>query len=289
MVEMEMSKRPASMAIVKKELQRILAQQMAEESCQVVKRRTFLRGCLSAVATCSACIAIATFIVEKPNVIDMLLAHPFTGTTPAHSLSPATPAQARLLSKPLYTYHGHAGSVTAVAWSPHGQYIASAGTLDSSVQVWDANTGILVIVPDLAMYPAEKKLLSRESVPALFATNGQRVDALSWSSDSIHLAAALGNDTVDSWSIETGDERLFRFSLPGNVNAVGWSPNGSRIAAVSGNTTVQVTSARTGRLFVTYTENAQAVLTLAWSPDGIHIASGEADVTGQVWNAPTQL
>src|SRR5260370_25037574 len=153
MVEMEMSKRPASMAIVKKELQRILAQQMAQKSSQVVKRRTFLRGCLSAVATCSAGIAIATFIVEKPNVIDMLLAHPFTGTTPAHSLSPSTPAQATLLSKPLYTYHGHAGSVTAVAWSPHGQYIASAGPLDSSVQVWDPNTRILVIVPYLAMYP----------------------------------------------------------------------------------------------------------------------------------------
>src|SRR2546429_4791218 len=208
MLEMEMSKRPASVAIVKQELQRILAQVSAQKSGHVVKRRTFLRGCLSLVATCSAGFAIATFIVEKPNVIDMLLAHPFTGTTPAHSLSPATPAHARLLSKPLYTYHGHAGSVTAVSWSPHGQYIASAGTFDSSVQVWDANTGILGIVPDLAMYPAEKRLLSRESVPALFATNGQRVDALAWSSDNIHLAAALGNDTVDSWSIGKGGESL---------------------------------------------------------------------------------
>ncbi|OLB59563.1 MAG: hypothetical protein AUH94_09550 [Ktedonobacter sp. 13_2_20CM_2_54_8] len=285
MVEMEMSKRPASMAMVKQELQRILAQVSAQKSSHVVKRRTFLRGCLSLVATCSAGFAIATFIVEKPNVIDMLLAHPFTGTTPAHSLSPATPAQARLLSKPLYTYHGHAGSVTAVSWSPHGQYIASAGTFDSSVQVWDANTGILVIVPDLAMYPAEKRLLSRESVPALFATNGQRVDALAWSSDNIHLAAALGNDTVDSWSIGTGDERLFRFGFPGNVNALAWSPGGSRIAAVSGNRAVEVRSAATGKFIFTYTDHTQTVLTLAWSPDGKHIASGAADGIVKVWDA----
>jgi eukaryotic-like serine/threonine-protein kinase len=287
MVEMEMSKRPASMAIVQQELQRLLAQQAGQKSSPVVKRRTFLRGCLSAVATCSAGIAIATLIVEKPNVIDMLLAHPFTGTTPAHSLSPATHAQATHLSKPLHTYRGHTGSVTAVAWSSHGQYIASAGTLDSSVQVWDANTGMLVIVPDLAMYPAEKRLLSRESVPALFATNGQRVDALAWSSDSIHLAAALGNDTVDSWNIETGDERLFRFGLPGDVNALAWSPGGSRIAAVSGNSAVQVRSATTGKLIFMYTEHAQAVLTLAWSPDGQHIASGAADGIVKVWDAST--
>src|SRR5947209_471674 len=286
MVEMEMSKRPASMAIVKQELQRILAQQTVQKSRPVVKRRTFLRGCLSVVATCSAGIAIATLVVEKPNVIDLLLGHPFIGTTAAHSPSPAA-AQATILSRPLYTYRGHTGSVTAVAWSPHGQSIASAGTLDSSVQVWDANTGNLVIVPRLAVFPAEKRILSRESVPALFATNGQRVDALAWSSDSIHLAAALGNDTVETWSIETGDESLFGFSLPGNVNALAWSPGGSRIAAVSGNRAIQVSSATTGELIFTYTEHAQAVLTLAWSPNGKHIASVAADGMVKVWDAST--
>src|SRR5437667_883501 len=66
MVEMEMSKRPASVAIVKQELQRLLAQRTAQKPGPVVKRRTFMKGCLSVVATCSVSIAIATFVVEKP-------------------------------------------------------------------------------------------------------------------------------------------------------------------------------------------------------------------------------
>src|SRR2546422_7845263 len=43
------------------------------------------------------------------------------------------------------------------SWSPSGQHIASAGTIDSSVQVWDANTGNLAIVPGFAIYPAEQR------------------------------------------------------------------------------------------------------------------------------------
>ena len=268
MVEMEMSKRPASMAIVKQELQRLLAQQTAQKPSPVVKRRNFVKGCLSVVATCSAAIAITTFVVEKPNVVSLLLAHPFSGTTPVLSPAPPVPAQATILSRPLYTYRGHKGVVTAVAWSPQGQHIASAGTLDSSVQVWDA-------------------ISARKRVLALFATHNQRVDALAWSPDSIHIAAALGNDTVDVRSIATGDDRLLRFSQPGNANALAWSPGRSRIAAVSGNTAVEVRSATTGGLFFTYTGYAQAVLTLAWSPDGKHIASGGAGGIVQVWNATT--
>jgi eukaryotic-like serine/threonine-protein kinase len=277
MVEMEMSKRPASMAIVKQELQRLLAQQMAQKPSPVVKRRNFVKGCLSVVATCSAAIAITTFVVEKPNVVSLLLAHPFSGTTPVLSPAPPGPAQATILSRPLYTYRGHKGSVTAAAWSPQGQYIASAGTLDSSVQVWDASIirGI-VFVPD-----------SMHKVLARFATNGQRVDALAWSRDSTRIAAALGNETVDVRSMATGDDRLLHFSQPGNANALAWSPGGSRIAAVSGNTSIEVRSATTGGLFFTYTGHAQAVLTLAWSPEGKLIASGGADGIVQVWNATT--
>jgi len=228
MVEMEVSKRPASMAIVKQELQRLLAQQMAQKPSPVVKRRNFVKGCLGVVATCSAAIAITTFVVEKPNVVSLLLAHPFSGTTPVPSPAPPGPAQATILSRPLYTYRGHKGSVTAVAWSPQGQHIASAGTLDSSVQVWDA-------------------ISARKRVLALFATHNQRVDALAWSPESIHIAAALDNDTVDVRRIATGDDRLLRFSHPGNANALAWSPGGSRIAAVSGNTAVEVRSATMSR------------------------------------------
>jgi WD40 repeat protein len=286
MVEMEMSKRPASTVMVKQELQYLLAQQLAQKSSQPIKRRTFVRkGCISVIATCCASITIATFIAERPNVVDMLFTHPFTGTTstPARSSSPATSAQATILSQPLFTYRGHTGSVTAVAWSLSGQYIASFGVVDSSVQVWDANTGKPVIIPGHAISSTEKGL----DTPTLFATDNQRVDALAWFPDSTHITAALGNDTINTWSITTGDERVFPFSQPGNVNALAVSPDGSKIAAVSGNTSVEVRSATTGKLFFTCAGHAQTVLTLAWSPDGKHIAAGGANGDGWIWNAST--
>ena len=272
MLEMEMDKRPASMTVVKQELQRLLALQTAQRPIPVVKRRTFVKGCLGVVATCSASIAITTFVFKNPNLVDLLFAHPFSGTTPVPFPSPPAPAQATILSRPLYAYRGHTGSVTAVAWSPSGQHIASAGTLDSSVQVWNENTGNLVLVP-------------RKDKIALFATNNQRVDALAWSPNGSSIAAALGKDTVDIWSIETGYPSTIPFSQPGNVNALAWSPNGSSIAAVNGNIAVQVRSATTGKLSLTYKGHTKTVLTLAWSPDGKQIASGSADGTVQVWDA----
>lgn len=286
MLEMEMSKRPASATIVKQELQRLLAQQMAQKPGQLVKRRTFMmKGCLGVLATCCASIAIATFITEQPNVVDLLFAHPFTGTHPAlvHPPSPSTPTQVEILSQPLLTYRGHIGAVTAVAWSPSGQYIASFGLVNSSVQVWNAHTGKPVIIPGHVIGPTEKGL----DAPALFATDNQRVDALAWFPDSTHIAAALGDDFVNTWSIATGDQRIFPFSRPGNVNALAVSPDGSRIAAISENTTAEVRSATTGKLLFTCKDHTQTVLTLAWSPDGKQIAAGGTNGDVEIWNATT--
>ncbi|MFL5655896.1 MAG: protein kinase domain-containing protein [Ktedonobacteraceae bacterium] len=296
MLEMEMSKRPASMAIVKQELQRLLAQQTGQKlsptqkySRARVKRRSFLIGFVSVVALCSSSSAVTAFVFQKLNGRVTPATHPLIGNTPVSSPSTRgpSPAKVTILSKSLYTYRGHTGSVTAVAWSPHGQDIASAGTLDGFVHVWDANTGNMILIPDLAIDVKETGLPPGQSVPALFTTHNQRVDALAWSSDSKRIASALGNDSVDVWSIETGDESLFSFSQPGNANALAWSPDGSRMAAVSGNTNVEVRSAMTGGLFVAYSGHVQAVLALAWSLDGKHIASGGADGSVQVWDAST--
>jgi len=249
MLEMEMDKRPASMTVVKQELQRLLALQTAQRPIPVVKRRTFVKGCLGVVATCSASIAIATFVVKNPNLVDLLFAHPFSGTTPVSSPSPPAPAQATILSRPLYTYRSHAGSVTAVAWSPSGKHIAFAGTLDGFVQVWDAPT---VFFPDPTHIVRDR-----------FAVKDQRVDALAWSPDGSRIAAALGSDTVNVWSIATGHLSPISFSQNADTNdarALAWSPDGSKIAAVSNNLTgsrtrihyVQVRSATTGKLSLTY-------------------------------------
>jgi len=171
------------------------------------------------------------------------------------------------------------GTVSAVAWSPDGKHIASYGTLDSSVQVWDASMG-----KPASLSHSEKKN------PSIFATHPQRVDALAWPPDCKHIAAALSNDTVSIWSIETGHQSYFPFTKYVEVNdsnALAWSPDGSKFAAVSTNTTVKVLSATTGEDLFFFPGLTQTVLALAWSPDGTHIVAGIADGTVQLWSATT--
>src|SRR5215469_5230081 len=212
MLEMEMSKRPASMAVVKQELQHLLAQQAVQTpgpAQQIVKarvgRRKFLRGFTSVVAVCVGSGAITAYLLAHPHLWGGSSTHPLIGDT-----SVATPVsysgRATIRSAPLYTYRGHKGSVTAVAWAPQGQHIASAGTLDRSVQVWDANTGNIVLIPTLIIDTTEHRLPSRKKVPALFATGTLKVDALAWSPDSTRIASPTGNGSVEAWNIETGDE-----------------------------------------------------------------------------------
>jgi eukaryotic-like serine/threonine-protein kinase len=293
MLEMEMSKRPASMAVVKQELQHLLAQQtvpMPGPAQQIAQaragRRRFLRGCASVVAVCGGSGAITAYLLAHPNLWSGSATHPLIGDTPAATPVPY-PGRTTIRSEPLYTYRGHDGAVTAVAWSPQGQHIASAGALDLSVQVWDANTGNIVLIPTLIIDTAEHRLPTRKKVPALFATGTPKVDALAWSPDSTRIASPAGNGSVEAWNIETGDGSFFPFNQTGNANALAWSPDGSSIAAVSGNTNVEVRSATTGERFFTNTGHSQAVLTLAWSPDGKRIASGDAGGTVQVWDPAT--
>src|SRR6266487_1291219 len=115
MLEMEMSKRPASMAVVKQELQSLLAQQTAlypshaqSVSKAPVKRRRFLVGLASTVAT----FAITTYFVQNPNLLDLLFAHPFSGTAPVLSPAHLVPERASILNRSLHTYRGHKGTVT---------------------------------------------------------------------------------------------------------------------------------------------------------------------------------
>src|SRR6266480_7915452 len=187
MVEMEMGKRPATMTDVREQLQQFLAQQTAQhlsasQRSAIVKvgRRNFLIWFGGAVVTCSSSIAITAYLLTRQNAPVSKAIHPLAVNTasPSSTLPATSLARARILSGPLSIYLGHSGSVIAVAWSPFGDLIASAGTLDDTVQIWDANTENLILVPVLEIDPAEKKVPSTKREPALFGINGQGLSTL---------------------------------------------------------------------------------------------------------------
>src|SRR5712691_9174286 len=107
MLEMDQSKRPASMAVVKQGLEQIAAHHIAQSS--VVAKLT----------------AIAHAPLTPPQPLEKAI------TTLPH-----VPKRGFIFS----IYHQHRDVVRTLAWSPDGQHIASAGE-DYTVQVWEAATG----------------------------------------------------------------------------------------------------------------------------------------------------
>lgn len=77
---------------------------------------------------------------------------------------------------PLLSYHGHRGSVLAIAWSPDSTRIASAGE-DKSIQIWSATTG--------------RTLLK-------YYGHSGSVGTIAWSPDGTRIASVSGK-TIHVW------------------------------------------------------------------------------------------
>jgi hypothetical protein len=177
-----------------------------------------------------------------------------------------TPSLPRSL---LFTYRGHTDTVNAVAWSPDGTYIASAGGgSDSTVQVWDAADGGHVYTYYGHQYYGG-------------------VNAVAWSPNGRRIASAGGSydDTVQVWDAADGGHVYTYRGHTNFVSAVAWSPDGRRIASASTDRTVQVWDAADGGHVYTYRGHTDTVIAVAWSPNGKRIASGSFDTTVQVWQA----
>lgn len=165
----------------------------------------------------------------------------------------------------IFTYRGHSGGVTDVAWSPKGRQIASS-SVDYTVQVWDATSG-------------ENNLIYR--------TYSWYVLTIAWSPDGIHIASGSPDGTVQMWNVTTGKTLRVYTGHTDGVESVVWSPDGTRIASASDDYTVRVWDIATGNTLHTYRGHSSYVRTVAWSPDGTCIVSGSADKTAHVWDAAT--
>jgi len=295
MLAMEMSKRPASMTVVREHLLRLLAQQTANQlsplqqsQSLLIKRRSF--GCwiagslfvLTAVGSTFATSYTLQYIAARSR-----LTPPDTTTPPTKATPPPGTTNTLSLTVPLYTYRGHQGTVAALSWSPNGRWIASSGVLDKTVQVWEATTGNHVLT--YRLHPAA-------------------VNTVAWSPDGQYIASAGQDGIVQVWppqAIQAGQEdeigshpaplSIVRYAGHGGaaVNNLAWSPDGAYIASAGEDITVQLWHSLTARHIFTYTQHSkggaegslQGVTSVTWSPNGKYIASGAYDGTVQLWNA----
>ncbi len=157
--------------------------------------------------------------------LDLCLFPLVAACAPAPSPSSVTPTASGPAQRAAITaYHGHTSTVFTVTWSPDGIRIASGGN-DSTVQVWDARMGHLLVK---------------------YTGHTGTVYTLAWSPDGTAVASGSDDSTVQVWNASSG-QRLFTYTChTAGVRALAWSPDGTRIVSGGNDNTIQVWNATTG-------------------------------------------
>jgi eukaryotic-like serine/threonine-protein kinase len=185
---------------------------------------------------------------------------PTATNTPTPSPTTAVSLQ---LGETFTVYHGHTGYIYGVTWaSTDGTRIASA-SFDTSVQVWNANTG----------------------QPYYKYNHSNAVNDVKSSLDKTHIASAGEDSVVQVRDATTGTLILTYRNHTDAVNTVEWAPDGYHIVSASRDKTVQIWDATAGSAIYTYRGHTNEVWAAAWSPDGRYVVSASADGTAQVWDA----
>lgn len=188
------------------------------------------------------------------------------------------------LSRP---YDEHASWVIALAWSPDGTHIASAGG-DGTVRVWEAQTG-----ESLLTYRGHTHVLNKINLQATvytvaLAPEGQRIVSAG-DGPGVHVWDAAKGQTLTLYQGHSG-------WLP-KVFAVAWSPDGRSIASacssIGMDKTVHIWDSDTGQTLIRYDAHDGwlpnfSVLSLAWSPDGTRVAATCGDKTIRIWSTATR-
>ncbi|RKU15187.1 hypothetical protein C6500_21075 [Candidatus Poribacteria bacterium] len=171
----------------------------------------------------------------------------------------------------------------ALAYSPDGNTIASAGTNQMTVitgirearlpsisghivQVWDVTTG-------------EKR--------TTISVQTQQVANVVYAPDGSTIATARKPDnTVYLWDAATGKSKgtLERIGK-GSVQSFVYAPDGNTIATAGGwnDNVVQLWDAQTGAHKTTLSGHTKRVNSVAYSPNGTMIASGSRDGSVRLW------
>jgi eukaryotic-like serine/threonine-protein kinase len=189
-----------------------------------------------------------------------------SGTPSATNTPSTTSTNSVLIGTTLNEYHGHTKSVLALAWSPRDNNMIASGSLDKTVQIWNA---------------------FNSEVITNYGLHADQVNTVAWSPDGKLIASGSNDKQVQIWHPLTGEQIRFYSNHQDVVSSVAWSPNGQYIASGSFDKTVQVWNASTGGLIHFFEGHQDVVNSVAWSPNGQYVASGSSDKTVRVWQIST--
>ena len=150
----------------------------------------------------------------------------------------------------------------AVAFSPDGTIVATEGTADAAIRLWDVRT---------------RKQIGK---PLNTDTNG--IGGIAFSPDGNTLASGTDDGTIQYWNVATGVRRT-SFTAHGDadgVSSVAFSPDGQTLASASWDHTVRLWDVATHEPVGPPLQTGTQLSSVAFSADGALAAAGE---DGTVW------
>ncbi len=195
------------------------------------------------------------------------------------------------------------GSISCVAFSPHGDLLA-AGTTTGEIRFWHATNGIPLQtvqghtdwVRSIAFSPDGNAVVSGsddQTVRMWEVSSGKLLKTLQGHTDPVHsvafssdgktLASGSEDQTVRLWEVNSGTCLNILHGHTGLVCSVAFSPDGSILASGSWDQVVCLWEVSSGTCLNTLHGHTDRVRSVAFSPDGRILASGNSDGAIKLW------
>lgn len=142
--------------------------------------------------------------------------------------------------------------VLAVAYSPDGKILASSGSSDGTIQLWDVAHG--------------------EHIRTLKG-HTDTVKTLAFSPDGKILVSGSSDDTLRKWDTSTGSMLRKLAGHSNDIKTVAFSRDGKMIASGSKDATVRLWDAETRRFLPTLRGHPWGTQAVTFSPDGKTVVS----------------